>query len=67
MGTMRVRAVRFLSIHHSTLSASLDGGPPIAVGPPSPVDPTSGRGRRLVLVKYVGRTGPTCVYNISLS
>jgi hypothetical protein len=63
--TARVRAVRFLSTHRSTLSASPARGPPAAAGPPAPAGSTSARGRRLVLVKSVSHTGPTYVYNIS--
>jgi hypothetical protein len=53
-----VRAIKFLSTHHNTLSTSTGGGPPTVVGPPDPVDLASSRGRCLVLAKSVGRTGP---------
>jgi hypothetical protein len=59
-----VSTVRFCSTRLNTLSASPTGGPPIAaVGPVAAASPTSGQGRRLVLVKNDGRTGPTSVHN----
>ena len=41
----------------------MGGGPPAAVDPPTVVGPISSQGRRLVLAKFVGRKGPTSVYN----
>jgi hypothetical protein len=59
-----VRAVRFLSTRHRTQSASPTGGLPVAFGPAATATgPTSGRGRRLVLVKSVSQTGPTSVHS----
>jgi hypothetical protein len=59
-----VSAVRFRSTHLKTLSASPAGGPPaVVVGPTAVVGTASGRGRRLVLEKSVGCTGPTSVHN----
>jgi hypothetical protein len=63
MGTARVSAVRFRSTRLKTLSASPAGGPPVAVGPSTAAGTASGRGRRLVLEKSVGCTGPTSVHN----
>jgi hypothetical protein len=40
--TALVRAVKFLSTRRSTLSTSLAGGCPVAVGPPAHVGPASG-------------------------
>jgi hypothetical protein len=59
-----VSAVRFRSTRLNTLSASPAGGPPVAVvGLTTMAGPASGQGRRLVLEKSVGCTGPTSVHN----
>jgi hypothetical protein len=59
-----VSAVRFHSTRLNTPSASPVGGPPAVVaGPTTMAGPASGRGRRLVLEKSAGHTGPTFVHN----
>jgi hypothetical protein len=60
-----VSAVRFRSTRLKTLSASPAGGPPataVVAGPTAAAGTASGRGRRLVLEKSVGCTGPTSVH-----
>jgi hypothetical protein len=59
-----VSAVRFLSTHLKTLSASLAGGPPAAASLTNVVGTASGQGCCLFLEKSIGCTGPTSVHNI---
>jgi hypothetical protein len=63
-----VSAVRFLSTHINTLSASPDGAPPaIVVGPTAATGPASGQGHCLIFEKSVGCTSPISIHNRYIS